>query len=166
VTALEANGDFEVLFAGRVCGCKDAAYTGGIDCDGFFEKGVFSKPHGLLEMGWPKGAGRCEEADIRGCDCLFVSIEPHELPFRGNIDTVAVTGFECVETDGEFVGKQVGHRNEFDVWICRQRLVCSAGTATAAADKREFERFDKAFAKADGWKAGERCGCDCCAGAE
>ena len=166
VAALEAHGDLEVLFAGRLCSGKNAAYTRGIDCDGFFEKGVFSKSHGFFEMGWAKGAGRCEDDDICGCDRLFVGIKPHELPFRRDVDTVAITGFECVETDGEFVGKQVCHCHEFDVWICRQRLVCGAGPATAAADKREFERFDKAFSKADGWKTGDRSGGDCRAGAE
>jgi len=95
VAALEAYGDFEVLFAGSLCGGENASNTRGIDCDGFFEEGVFSKAHGLLEMGWSKGAGRSKDDDVCGCDRLFVGVKPYELPFRWDVDSITITGFEC-----------------------------------------------------------------------
>ena len=73
-------------------------------------------------------------------DDLLIRIQSDEAVVRINFDTVAAFAFERGEALLQLVLKHVRHRGESHVFVGMERLVGSAGAASAAANEPNTQR--------------------------
>ena len=98
-------------------------------------------PDGSLQVGWPESRRRGQEHEVAVLDNAFKSVETHEAPFGGNIDSAAevVIIHEALQTRGDAVLESIPHRYQANVLAGAEALPRGTGTAIAAADQTDAD---------------------------
>ena len=140
VAETEAGDDREALGLRHRTALQDRVNARGIDGDRLLGKDVLARLHRRAEVDRPELRRRGEQHHVdTAVEQLLAGVEPHEAMLGADVDLAADLGVFLEDRQAllEPVLEGVGHRDELDIRVGRQRLRGGPGAAAAAAHQAD-----------------------------